>query len=245
MTTALSWQLFGTSVRGPSHLRDGIPNQDSWVGKSCASATIIVVCDGMGSRPLSQVGSRQACFAVADAIRLWTGGRDAPVEMLLRLIHDLWAIRVHEHGKEACATTCMFAAATRDGRVIVAQLGDGLALLKKPNGEIHALQPNKADGFTNETNALGLANSLRDWRWHMETNVPSGTCCLLATDGIAEDLVAEKVPAFVDFVRQEYGPLDAACRWRKLTKDLRQWPVPSHADDKTLALMWHESSEEQ
>ena len=37
-----------------------------------------------------------------------------------------------------------------------------------------------------------------------------------------------------------YCPLAPAERWRRVAKDLRNWPTPYHRDDKTLAFLWRE-----
>lgn len=88
------WSAMGASVRGPEHRRDGRPNQDAWLGRITREAALAVVCDGLGSRPHSAVGSRAACRAVATATRQWVAGPDSPPELLLRLVHALWNLRV-------------------------------------------------------------------------------------------------------------------------------------------------------
>ena len=163
------------------------------------------------------------------------------MDALLHLIHDIWNVRIHPHGKDACATTCLLAAALPDGRLVMAQLGDGMLMLKRPGGIAIVLAPNRDNGFANETTGLGLATSLNQWHWHIETGVAAGTSLLLLSDGIAEDLLPETLTDFPDFVRQEYVSLDRGKRGRKLVSDLRRWPVPRHGDDKTLAFMWMEA----
>ena len=53
--------------------------------------------------------------------------------MLLKLIHATWSLRVYPYAEEDCATTCLFAVADKDGRLYVAQLGDGLSLVMDGN----------------------------------------------------------------------------------------------------------------
>ena len=236
--TILSWKIFGASVRGPDHRSRGMPNQDAWLGRTYAGGALIAVSDGMGSRPHAALGSKAACRAVAEACRLWSRGTDASVEWFLRLIHDIWHMTVAPLGAADCAATCLFALANTEGHLLMAQLGDGLAMLKQPTGAITILSARGQNRFANETEALGAVKSLKSWRWHHELDVPGGTMVLLATDGVADDLVQDKLPAFVDFVRQEYGALPPPQRWRRLARDLRLWPTPRHADDKTVAMMW-------
>jgi hypothetical protein len=54
-------QLVGRSIRGPGHIEDEIPNQDSWTGKLLSDDQIVIaVGDGVGSADLSEKGSKVA-----------------------------------------------------------------------------------------------------------------------------------------------------------------------------------------
>lgn len=224
-------------MRGREHTRGGVPNQDAWLGRGRRDGGLVVVCDGMGSRSRADVGARAACLAVADAARSWAGVPEAPPDLLLRAVHALWNIRVHAAGRAECATTCLFAVASTDGRLVLAQLGDGLAAVRRPGGELVTLEP-PDDRFTNQTTALGVASSLAEWRVHEEARAEPGTSVLLATDGVADDLQPARRGAFIAYLRDELGRLPPVARGRRLVRELRNWPVPNHRDDKTLALLW-------
>jgi serine/threonine protein phosphatase PrpC len=233
------WNAMGASVRGPEHRRDNRPNQDAWLGRVARGVSLAVVCDGLGSRPHSGAGSRAACRAVADATRHWADAPEAPPDLLLRLIHALWNVRVHKTGRDESATTCLFAVVTKDGRLLLAQLGDGLVILNTPKGTT-TLEP-PAERFGNATTGLGIASDVREWRLHHERNFTGAATILLATDGVADDLVPEKRAEFVNFLVSEYGPRPAASRARAIAKELRAWPTPRHRDDKTLAVLWSDA----
>src|ERR1022692_1516116 len=69
----LVWGVFGDSTRGSSHLRSGLPNQDSlgkWAG-SGGSPAVLAVSDGHGgaSHFLSDIGSRMGVEAAVRALR--------------------------------------------------------------------------------------------------------------------------------------------------------------------------------
>lgn len=234
------WEAMAVTVRGPAHVREGKPNQDACLVRRNRRAVLAVVCDGLGSRPHSDAGARSACRAAVDAVRHWTSSPDAPADLLLRTIHALWNVRVHATGRDASATTCIFAAACADGRLILAQLGDGLVFLKKPGGCI-ALEPD-GDRFGNETTGLGITTDVRDWRVHIEPLSSRPMAVLLATDGVADDLLPEKREAFVDFLLADFAPTPAGVRSRALAAELRSWPTPRHRDDKTVALMWNDQA---
>jgi len=231
------WSAMAASVRGPEHRRDGRPNQDAWLSRLTRETALAVVCDGLGSRPHSAVGSRAACRAVANAVRHWAAGPDAPPELLLRLVHALWNVRVHQTGRDESATTCLFAVATKDGRLLLAQLGDGLVMLQTPKGTT-TLEPS-AERFGNTTTGLGIASDVREWRLHLEPNFAGAASILLATDGVADDLVPEKRSEFLNFLVTEYGSRPASARSRAIANELRDWPTPRHRDDKTVAVLWN------
>ena len=236
------WSAMGASVRGPEHRKDGRPNQDAWLSRLARGTALAVVCDGLGSRPHSAVGSRAACRAVADAARHWVDGPDAPPELLLRLIHALWNMRVHQTGRDESATTCLFAVVTNDGRLLLAQLGDGLVMLQTPSGTT-TLEP-PTDRFGNATTGLGIAADVREWRFHLESKFTGTANILLATDGVADDLMPEHRDEFLNLLVTRYGLGSAAARSRAIAKELRDWPTPRHRDDKTVCVLWNGTTTE-
>lgn len=230
----------GASVRGPEHRRSGLPNQDAWMSRLTHGTSLAIVCDGLGSRPQSATGSRAACFAVADAVRHWAAQPKVPPEMLLRLVHALWNVRVHATGRDACATTCLFAVVTNDGRLLLAQLGDGLVMLKTQLGTT-TLEP-PSDRFGNATTGLGIAADVREWRFYFEPQFTGAASILLATDGVADDLLPEKRTDFLTFLINQYGEQPARQRYQAIAKQLRAWPTPRHLDDKTVAVLWNDAT---
>lgn len=236
------WNVMGASVRGPAHRRQGLSNQDAWMSRLTSGTSLAIVCDGLGSRPNSAIGSRAACLAVADAVRHWASQPDVPPEMLLRLVHALWNVRVYASGRDACATTCLFAVVTKDRRLLLAQLGDGLVMLKTPQGTI-TLEP-PSDRFGNTTTGLGIAADVRDWRFHFDPQFMGAVSILLATDGVADDLLPEKRTDFLTFLINQYGEQPALQRAHAIAKQLRAWPTPRHLDDKTVAVLWNDAATE-
>lgn len=229
------WEVMGASVRGPHNRCSGKPNQDAWLGRARAASAIAVVCDGLGSRAASDHGARAACQAVAHAVRIWSSTPGAPEELLLRLVHAMWNIRVYQKGRQASATTCQFAVVTPDQRLILAQLGDGVIVLRSESDQI-VLESNDRD-FSNMTTGLGVSSDIRDWRIR-SLPLTAGTIVMLATDGIADDLEPGKRFQFLDYLMAEFTCLPVAARSRALAKALNAWPTPHHRDDKTIAVLW-------
>lgn len=233
-----SWDWFGASVRGPGHIQDDLPNQDAWSGRSGRFGSAVVVCDGLGSRPNSAVGSKAACRVVFDALRHWTRKPGASTDSLIRLVHDFWTLEVHPLTTTSCATTCLFAAAPATGPLLVAQLGDGLAAIRPPGGPLR-LVGRPREGFANETTGLGIARSIADWSIVVEPEPRPGTIVLLTTDGISDDLLPERLDEFVEHLADTFPPMPRRARSTALAWRLRRWETPLHSDDKTLALFWY------
>jgi hypothetical protein len=154
----------------------------------------------------------------------------------LRAVHALWNIRVDAAGRDESATTCLFALVA-SGRVVLAQLGDGLVLLRNAGGTTVLEPPH--DRFGNTTTGLGIASDLRDWRVHVEPNVTGPISILLATDGVADDLVPDKRSDFLELLVARFGGLPSHGRRRAIAKELRSWPTPRHRDDKTVVVLWN------
>ena len=94
------------------------------------------------------------------------------------------------------------------------------------------------------TAGLGVAKDIREWRVHIEPEISGETVIMLATDGVADDLLPEKRSSFINFLVAQYGGLPATERSRALAKSLREWPTPRHLDDKTVAVLWNAATAE-
>ena len=233
----MTWHHFGVSVRGRQHVTQRVSNQDAWAGSRTQGLAVVAVCDGLGSKRSSSFGSNAACRAVVHAGALWSRSPGAPIALLLRTIQAHWEILVHPVGIEDCGTTCLFALATANGRLVLAQIGDGLVARRSSKGELVLLEP-PGDRFANETIALGPGAKLEHWRVHEELDPNAGTGILLATDGVADDLVRERVPELIEYLQSHYGAMPSRRRASSLAAALRGWPVPRHGDDKTIALLY-------
>ena len=232
--------MYGASVRGPRNLRQGRANQDAWIRAGGAFGHLIGVCDGMGSRLASDAGARAACQALRQAARLWPGAMSpagsADPSLLVRLVEILWRLDLAPRAPSECATTCLFALREPDGRLLFAGLGDGLAIVRKAGGGVATFGGRGRDAFGNDTLALGTPHRIDDW-WIATEPPGRGRTVVLATDGVADDLVPERLDAFTDWLAGDVGRLAPAARWRRLCRELRAWPVPHHLDDKTVAVL--------
>lgn len=235
---SLYWRYFGSSVRGLSHARAGLPNQDAWLGAGTRDGLRVVLADGLGSAEFARQGSQAACRATLKAMRHWGRADGPPVGVLIDLLEGFWRLEIGAGEPAHYAATCLFAMSLPDDRVLIGQLGDGLALWRWPDGRLVCLSSER-EGFANQTASLGSPDSRSRWRLH-ETRAIAGASLCLLTDGIGDDLLPEQFGEFLGYVERTYAPLPPRQRHARLARDLRNWPSPRHGDDKSLLFCWSE-----
>lgn len=234
---------FGSSVRGRSHIQQNRPNEDAWMGTTGSFGTAIVVSDGMGSKPNARIGSQMACRAVKDALKPWAKSENAPTATLLRLVHLFWGLRILPAREEDSVATCLFAVVIPSGELTIAQLGDGIAAIRHGDGSLEILQSER-QGFTNQTTGLGIAKTTKNWTVITKPSLSPNSAVLLATDGIADDLVGDRIGDFIHTLITDFGAMVPLERRYALHRELRNWATPKHLDDKTLAVLWCECSKD-
>ena len=223
-------------MRGPLHRQEGRPNEDAWLRTGGAFGALTVVCDGMGSKPNARTGSRAACCAVKEAVLRWAKVDNAPLSYLPHLIEIFWRLRIHPTEPGSAATTCLFAFASKNGRWVLGGVGDGLALART-GSELRIVVGNRREGFSNETTGLGVSPGIRAWQLMELPPTKQDRMAVLATDGISDDLIPEKLNEFCEWLVEASHGLSQAERSRALASELRAWPTPGHLDDKTLAIL--------
>lgn len=228
---------YGASIRGPIHRHEGTPNEDAWLRAQGSFGALIVVCDGMGSRPQARLGAQAACAAAREAVMRWIRADGAPTSYLAYLIEVLWRLRIHPHLPHDAATTCLLALARKNGEWIVGGIGDGLAVVKDDDAPISVIIGDRQDTFSNEAPALGISPGPKAWELVLLPASPLPRLAVLATDGVADDLLPEKLDEFALWLFERFHDLQPAQRWRQLSAELRAWPTPRHLDDKTIAVL--------
>lgn len=235
-TDSASPELWGCSVRGPSHVREKLPNQDAWLVRRYSWGAVVVVADGLGSCRYSQAGSRAACRAVAYAARHCHLCGDFSPGRLIPLVHERWISLLAGRAARDCATTALFAIRHRE-KLLLGRLGDGMiaAAAHNPQNDV-LLSDVKTGTYANMTACLRGAIPASEWEI-VELSAVDYTHVLLCTDGIADDLEAGQHVPFARALLSAYAPLPRAVAYRDLRASLLRWPRPGHTDDKTLAIM--------
>jgi hypothetical protein len=230
--------LFGASVTGPAHRAARRPNEDAWLGTRGAFGTLVVVSDGLGSRPQARRGSRMACLAVRDAVRHWAAAEGAPPGHLVRLVELLWRLRIAPSPPEECSATCLFALVRPAGELLVAGIGDGMVAVRVEGQATQWVLGQRGQGFSNQTAALGASRTVEAWSVRTFDTRARPVAVVAATDGVSDDLLEDRLEGFVSWLLETFTPLEAERRWRELSRQLRAWPTHNHLDDKTLAMLW-------
>ena len=163
------------------------PNQDAWAATSTGTWAMAVVCDGLGSKPESAFGAKQACRAAIDAARIWGPSACRDFHGLLRLLELSWNVRVHAVGADNSGSTCVLAFWRPCGDLYLAQLGDGVAAVAAP-GVTPTMALSGKGEFANETSSLGSIYNRDAWSVCQFSDLPEDSILLLATDGVADHL---------------------------------------------------------
>lgn len=210
-TSESVWHVTGASVRGASHIRSHLPNQDdmNWYpGTGCGLPIVLAVADGHGSPRSfrSDKGAELAVCAAVDTMRDFmnthadTGGftipkrmaeEQLPREIVRRwksAVREDWAMLNPDHSDVpliAYGSTLLTVLVTSDF-IIYLQIGDGDILTLWENGEIESPVPGDDRLFANQTTSLCTDAAWRDFRFCFQPILNAApNLILLATDGYA------------------------------------------------------------
>ncbi len=232
------WKSWGISVIGPMHIKNDIPNQDSWMSRQYNWGNVIVVSDGLGSKPHSDFGSKIACKAVFEGAKIYQKKLDSKISDILRFIHAYWLVEITPFRASDCSATCLFAIQIEE-ILILGQLGDGIIIANdKANKKSIILNENKEDSFSNITHSLTEDFNLKHWQIRV-LNINDYKSILLCTDGISDDLILGEEIEFSKSLSKEFCNMNKKERAHKLKRMLETWPVPMHSDDKTIACLYN------
>jgi len=188
------WRAFGCSVRGASHRRNKLPNQDalSWYPETARGAALTVaVADGHGSAGCFR-SDAGADMAVKVATRMLNGDLDetfpSATEWLPGRIAEAWRSAVDEHLERnpfsaqdleklksrpgvapaqrarVAYGSTLLSVAVRPECILYLQLGDGDILLVSEEGQVSRPWPLDKRLLGVETTSLCSENALQEMR---------------------------------------------------------------------------------
>lgn len=227
---------------GRGHLARGDPCQDAYAlaEQPERGRVVAAVADGLGSRPLSHLGSQAACDA---AVASLTGEEAWDVAALRRAFvaaRDAVAARAAADGLEAAdLATTLQVACWSEGRVVAAMVGDGAVVAVGAEGPLVLLEPAAAE-YAN----LVVPVTADDWQDSFRWAAADAEAALLFTDGLTRLLLTRSrqgwapfAPFFDSFLPQmRAGRLDPGLAERFLASAAvdRAWD-----DDKCLVVIAH------
>lgn len=227
--------ICGASVTGPSHIKNGIVNQDSFLCIKKRKYTLLVVSDGMGSKPYADIGSKKACEAVCSEIKAFIKNKKDSLSVmeLFSKIVGTWKKFVLPHEAKDCSATCLFVFATKH-KILVARLGDGMiCLLGKDDANNVVLSDSKDGNFSNATQSLSDFQASTEFKYAFyDRSLFKGI--VLSTDGISSDMENGKELSFASDIFSELRKMPSRKRNAFIQSMMENWPVPHHTDDKTL-----------
>ena len=225
----------GASVTGPGHLQACQPSQDALSVRGWRGGWIAAVADGLGSKPLSGVGSRLAVQS-AQAVFRESGAWTLPDRDRVTAIYQRWLARVASPEPAAYATTLLVAACDAHGELRYLQIGDGL-IVSKNQGVVQVITPERT-GFGNQTRALGVDRSWSAWTTGSVQLHRPRDFMLLVTDGVSDDIDANQIEGFAEAVHREVAARTRRGARAWLKHEMTHWATPGHTDDKTISMIF-------
>lgn len=229
----------GASVIGPRHDQLSEPNQDAILLAGNRGGWLFAVADGLGSRSHSDIGAQLAC-KIARASMRSTHGQGDEFSLSLEAIHSAWVDAVTPEHVHQSATTLLLGSVNRQGVVRVAQLGDGLILMRE-RGVFTVLSPSRI-GYSNQTFALSRRYEPSQWMRVIGNFVNPGDGVVMMTDGVSDDIDSASLPAFMEVLYRNILRRNRRRGRRWLESELANWATPLHSDDKSLVAVFKVSS---
>ena len=220
------------SVIGRNHVLAGLPNQDAVCVKRFEYGNILVVADGVGSDSHSELASQAAVEAVIDVFSMMaTEGIEE--EDIAEYLCNLFTKHLQEKYDKYASTTCVFCAHLFEIGVFLGQIGDGICCGYQ-NGDSFVLSEKNAD-FANIVEALSPNCSPALWKLY-RMNSTKTLELMIATDGIADDILPGKEAAFAHHLISIFESSAIDGRNSNLLDMLRNWETPQSFDDKSIVL---------
>ena len=201
-----SINVFLARRRGRSHIDSNSPCQDYCLSESVSKGIVLAVADGVGSCSKSDIGSKLACKAVYETVKLIDSKSDNEELFVSRLqsvafrksIFDKWRQFVIDHISEEnkgakithedifeYASTLMLAVIT-DNYFIVGNLGDGQVILYNRYESIKLRKHSPKE--SSKTRSLVNYNGFRECFTVERYRRSEFSSVLLTTDGIYDPL---------------------------------------------------------
>lgn len=222
-----SWEGWGLSEIGPLHIKENIPNQDSYIVKKYSWGIVGSVCDGLGSKKYSHIGSQALIKALTQSAKIFDFQKD--INLFEPLLKSLWDINISPYLADETSTTLLFTI-VKNKKIYIGRVGDGAIAIFGKNS---LLVEEDKDMFTNYTTPFGREEKIR-WYIFDEDNIDYIVMC---SDGISEDIQKNRILDFFQNYIENYKNISSIKRNYEIKNWLKNWPVKGHTDDKTIVAL--------
>jgi len=227
MMNGNQWKGWGVSEIGPLHIKENIPNQDAYIVKKYSWGIVGVVCDGLGSKKYSHIGSKSLVNAVLKTAQLFDFEKD--VKLFEPLLKSLWNINIFPYKEKETSTTLLFTI-IKNNKIYIGRVGDGSIAIF---GKDALLVEEDKDMFTNYTTPFGRDDKIE---WNI-FDLEDISYVVMCSDGISEDLKKDKLLDFFKNYTLTYKDMQVNKRVYEIKQWLKNWPVKGHSDDKTIVAL--------
>lgn len=225
----MSFKLGGVSIKG-EHER----NQDFYITNFTDDVAYLILADGLGSKPFSDIGSKAICTIISDLI-ISNPNIVYNMNDLISQAHSKWAKKLSQFELEDCSCTCLLCVVTQCD-IFIAHLGDGFICCF--DGKNHHISVGEELDFINETHSLSGNLNFNKWKF---ANLPKNDNCyiIMCSDGVSvDDSYPNSIETFCRELKEEYNS--------KITydieKDIKSWLSKwVGSDDKTLTFFLESS----
>ncbi len=236
------FNIGAASVRGPHHIKNELPNQDSYAYFDSDQLIAIAVADGLGSASRSDEGSSFATYNAVYALITYLYSYGNPTSRIpnIRILKEHiiapWQKRFRQ-GIADFDTTLLFIGLSLK-ICVMGQIGDGLIVYRRSDssGTFNIFHKPEKEYLNNPDSSLAQPNALECLRVqeYPVTSEDNYSAFLLMTDGIADDLM-DPLLYSKDLIKGLIS--NETDHWNAmLNKHLIEWPTPGHYDDKTLVV---------
>lgn len=224
MMSGNKWRGWYCSAIGPAHIKNSIPNQDHSRLYISKNILVGVVCDGLGSKKYSHIGSKALTKSAIQISKIFDFSKD--IRLFQPLLKAMWDINKAPYNDDETGSTLLLTILTNN-KFFIGRVGDGAIVVIGKNNII--IEENKL-AFVNMTYSFGNKIQIQ---WHIipEDDVQG---IIMLTDGISEDIKRDSLINFAKEMLNTYKNKKISAITNQVNKWLKNWPARGHSDDKSI-----------
>ena len=227
----LKFEILSATFKGVKS--EETPNQDCLRIEENKDFLVATISDGLGSACKSHIGAQIACDVVVNYFK--SNNKINRKEISESILAE-WKRRIETKPLESrnyLTANSFVVVLKNEMKIIVGRIGDVLVLLKI-DGIPFSTKIFEKD-FLNETEALGSKNQ----RYSIEIfNYKENVDFLLASDGIGDELLLERMSGLFDYFKDKYRELHKTHRHFIFKDEIKNAFYEKNTDDKTIIFGW-------